>query len=89
MNTGLQFILAGGSFIRVSIPEGEALNLMSGFKVGSLKEVIGGKSTDGVDWAIRSASIIGIHTFNADMVMNQQPPAVGSPPPQSWGGLRR
>ena len=77
---GLNIMLSNGQSMSLLLPEHEAKAIVDGWRQKTLKDLIGGNTVDGVDWAVRSESIIAVHTFPLERLQQQVPQQAAAGP---------
>lgn len=84
---GLRFILKGGSFLLVVVPDAVAREIIEGFAVGSpRRETI---RDDACSWSVQTDQIQAVHTVPLEQYQESAPPKspVGSGfVPPRYGG---
>lgn len=66
---GVKFLLVGGHFLNVPLPESAAKEFVGHHIQGKLPLVIGGTAhfdNDAMIWSIASKDIVAIHTFDVE-----------------------
>lgn len=97
---GIKFILESNQFFMIALEKQTALDMMRNWMNGSLAPMIGAldmKTPEGTgSWAVKTSSIIAIHTFDIEEVkrqaMGQQQPMPQNfqqQPPNMVSGIRR
>lgn len=69
--TGLTVVL-GNAAIQLLLPELEAKDLVEGYRLGKLREIVGGTTTDGQSWSFRPSECKGLFTFDAQKLLDAQ-----------------
>jgi hypothetical protein len=73
---GLKFILEGGSFLQILVPEHEAQHIIRSWLSGTLKGIIGndGAETTGGGWGVDMSRVEAVHTIPVEQPATYQPP---------------
>jgi hypothetical protein len=73
---GLNIFLSGSQSIALLLTENEALKIVKDWQSNYYHikgiSMIGGITTDGVQWAVKIDSISGMHTFDIEKLRQQQ-----------------
>ena len=78
---GLNIKLTGGHYILAVLKATEAEAIWDGYRLGTLKEVIGGRTVavpglaDSICWSVRVKDVVGLHTMPVEAISAVQAPA--------------
>jgi hypothetical protein len=89
--TGLMFLFRDSQFFRIVLPAAEASQILDGWHVGSLKEVIGHPIPDpkvpgSPAWLVRVAEVKAMHTFAPEELLAQLQSQPQGPPAAAISG---
>ena len=83
---GIRFILQMGSFISAKVTEAKAREIVKLWISGKSPVIFGDADDKEGAWAVKTDSIMGIHTFDMDAAMRQA--QQGTPYPPGFSGSR-